>query len=266
MAFGSKLGHHITAFIAGAATASSFLVLAHWYGLGASVSSTAPIGLHGIKSDVAAGTDVVEQIREGGYILYFRHGNRAKWDSVIAFDIHELVTGIDGAQRTYRDAVCLSQQGREEAAMIGEVLRLANVPVGFVISSPLCRSRETAELGFGRIDATHMALVHTPVVNEVNASSFKKGLRQVLMELPIRMGTNTVITAHENTIINHSDIFETGREWLEKGIVQEGGMYVISRDREGGLHVIYRFPGLGELAAAGITLEIPARGERSPPK
>jgi phosphohistidine phosphatase SixA len=246
----------LIAFCAGAVVAASVWTVGHGWRApqepapGAAAAPGPTIAL----PETAAATDVVQQLRGGGYLLYFRHGNRQKWDSVIAFDIHELATATDGSTRSYRDAVCLSPQGREEAAMIGEVLRLAEIPVGRVLASPLCRSRETAQLAFGRIDATHMALVHTPVVNRDNAAAFKDGLRRVLAETAILPGTNTVITAHENTIINHADLFATGREWLVGGLVQEGGLYVLRRDADGTLHVVHRFQGLGELAAAGITL------------
>src|SRR5688500_10200764 len=36
--------------------------------------------------------DVAQKLKSGGYILYFRHGQREKWDAVIAFDVYETAT------------------------------------------------------------------------------------------------------------------------------------------------------------------------------
>lgn len=207
--------------------------------------------------------ELARLLRQGGYILYFRHGQRQKWDSVIAFDVHELATGQDASQSGYRDAVCLTPQGKEEARMIGATLALGSIPVGHVAASPVCRARQTAQLAFGRIDGIHMALAHTPVTNPSNAQAFKDELGALLRDIPVRPGTNTVITAHENTIRNHLDLFASGTSWLKIGMVQETGLYVIRRDGRQ-LHIVRSFPSLGDLAAAAITLPVePARGAAS---
>ena len=250
----------LVAFFAGIAVAASVATIAPWwrerraldFGEGDGYAPHGP----GRADDKTAAHAMVRELRKGGFLLYFRHGNREKWDSVIAFDIHEVATRQDASRSTYRDAVCLSPQGREEALMIGQILELAQVPVGHVVASPVCRARQTAQLAFGRLDETEVALVHTPVVNQDNELAFKEGLRKVLTEVTLRPGTNTVISAHENTIVNHADLFASGSKWLQIGMVQEGGMYVIRRDANQKLHVVHRFSGLGELAAAGITLQL----------
>lgn len=198
---------------------------------------------------------MVEALRRGGYLIYMRHGHRDKWDSVIAFDVVEADAGEDAAQQSYRGAVCLSAQGREEAMMTGRVFRRVGVPVGQVVTSPICRARQTAQLAFGRFDSIHHALIHTPVVNARNAEAFKRELRQLLTTVPIRPGTNTFISGHENTIRNHPDLFASGREWFGAGMLQETGMHVIRRDADGSLHLVHRFANLGEMAAAGIMLD-----------
>jgi phosphohistidine phosphatase SixA len=252
----------LVAFFAGITVAASTVTITQWwrdrraldFGDDGAHAARRP----GLSADKVAMQSMVQELRKGGYLLYFRHGNREKWDSVIAFDIHEVATGQDASRSTYRDAVCLSPQGREEALMIGQILRLAQVPVGHVVASPVCRARQTAQLAFGHVDGTEVALVHTPVVNQDNEVAFKEGLRKVLQEATLRPGTNTVISAHENTIVNHPDLFASGSRWLQMGMVQEGGMYVIRRDADQELHVVHRFSGLGDLAAAGITLKLPS--------
>jgi broad specificity phosphatase PhoE len=205
------------------------------------------------EAQVMALDDVARDLRNGGYILYFRHGNRAKWDSVIAFDVYEMATGSDASRESFADAVCLSAQGREEAAMIGKVLRLAKVPVTTVVASPSCRAQQTARLAFGRIDRVSHALAHTPVTNERNAKAFAAELGRVLKTVPAGRGQVTVIAAHGNTIENHPELFSAGEELLK--LPQETGFWVIARDAGGRLRIVQRFANLGDFAARAIDLE-----------
>ena len=198
---------------------------------------------------------VARDLRKGGYILYFRHGNREKWDSVIAFDVYELATRADAANESYRDAVCLTPQGKEEAKMIGKILQLAKVPVKKVIASPSCRAQQTARLAFGRIDETSAGLAHTPVTNPGNERAFGQEIRRVLLAAPAGRGEVTVVAAHGNTLENHPGLFAEGAEMLQP-LVHETGFYVIAR--EGGkLRIVQRFQNLGVFAAHAIDL-VPA--------
>jgi hypothetical protein len=122
------------------------------------------------------------------------------------------------------------------------------------VASPICRARQTAELAFGRIDALHRSLIHTPVVNKANAAEFKDELKKLLTSVPVTATANTVISAHENTIRNHPDLFASGTDLLANPIVLETGLYVLKRDPSGALHVVQKYMSLGDLAANGIQL------------
>ena len=196
------------------------------------------------------------EIKKGGYILYFRHGQRQKWDSVIAFDVYEMATGANAAEASYRDAVCLTGQGKEEARMMGKVFELAKVQVGAVAASPVCRSRQTAELAFGRVDIVSAGLAHTPVVNQGNAASFTAELKRVLETIPVDPGKNAVITAHGNTLENNKPLFAEGTQMFGNPQLQETGFYMIKRDAAGKLRVVHKFLNLGEFAANAVDLRI----------
>jgi phosphohistidine phosphatase SixA len=215
---------------------------------------TAPLDA-GLPQAHEALADVARAVQQGGYLLHFRHGHRQKWDSVWAFDVYEMATGRDGAAASFRDAVCLSPQGTEEAKMIGEVFRLGRIPVGTVVASPICRARQTALLAFGRIDLLDNALAHTPVTYAGNAEAFGEGLRRFLTTVPIEPGRNTVVTAHGNTLENHPDLFASGRDLLNPQLLLETGFYVIRRDADGTLHVVQRFGELGTFAAHVMPLD-----------
>lgn len=79
-------------------------------------------------------------LREGGYILYARHG--------------EATVGEDQANLHYN--YCFTQRnlsnfGKIQAITFGQALRHSGIPIQYpVLASPFCRTRETAELAFGR--------------------------------------------------------------------------------------------------------------------
>jgi broad specificity phosphatase PhoE len=180
-----------------------------------------------VAAQSAEARAIAQRLKAGGYIVYFRHAQRQKWDSVIAFDVYETANGVDSTTRSFADAVCLTPQGKEEGLMIGQIFALAKAPIGRVVASPSCRARQTAQLAFGRVDRLEMALVHTPVVNVTNADGFKRGLRTLLETVPIEPGTNTAIVAHGNTLNNHPDLFAAGAEFLGEPLMETG----LLRDR-----------------------------------
>lgn len=82
----------------------------------------------------------LNSLRQGGYILYVRHG--------------EATLGVDQPSLVYSDCTTqrnLSKEGRREAVAYGEALRSLQIPdLSPVLASPFCRTRETAELAFGK--------------------------------------------------------------------------------------------------------------------
>jgi hypothetical protein len=117
-------------------------------------------------------------LRAGGYTLYFRHTST---------DFSQL----DGTMKDYRDCAnqrMLSDKGREEARNIGKAIAALRIPVGEVLSSPYCRTLETATLMFGRATGA----------NEVReeADNHYAGLKRLLAK-PVRApGTNRMIVGH----------------------------------------------------------------------
>ena len=104
-------------------------------------------GSRGGETPVELGTDarlgpvqLVERLREGGLVVYLRHAatDRSKDDAGV-IDLDDCST-----QRNLND------EGREQARTIGAAFRALEIPVGTVLSSEYCRTRETAKLAFGR--------------------------------------------------------------------------------------------------------------------
>jgi len=128
--------------------------------------------------------ELLQELRKGGYILYFRH---------TATDFSK----SDDAMTSYED--CASQRnltdaGRAQARAIGETIRALAIPVGRVIASPYCRTLETGMLIFGRAERNNdvrggPGTAHSP--------ERYAGLRKLLSTSP-PAGTNLAIASHGN--------------------------------------------------------------------
>lgn len=83
---------------------------------------------------------LLDSLREGGYILYSRHG-----EATIGMDLPNLNFQYCYTQRN------LSNLGRRQAIYYGELIRALQIPIDYpVVASPFCRAAETAQLAFGQ--------------------------------------------------------------------------------------------------------------------
>lgn len=135
--------------------------------------------------EALAGSALLAVLREGGFVIYFRH---ARTD--FSQDDTHLSNLTDCA--TQRN---LSTEGREQARAIGAAMRALAIPIGEVLSSELCRARETAELAFGRAtpwpDLTSFGTASSDAEEEERAAALVQ-----LLAIPPEPGTNTVLVGH----------------------------------------------------------------------
>lgn len=82
---------------------------------------------------------LLDLLRGGGFILYARHG-----EATVGEDQPNLNLKYCFTQRN------LSELGRIQAIYYGEILRNLRIPINFpILTSPFCRTIETAQLAFG---------------------------------------------------------------------------------------------------------------------
>ena len=114
------------------------------------ISSSANIGVTPVPAGMTQ--EIFNDIRQGGYTIFIRHSERDKdVENRSAFERFALrLEG--GAHPTFQRGSCLSEEGKAEAWLLGQVFKEAETPIGSVYSSPICRTKETALLAFGRID------------------------------------------------------------------------------------------------------------------
>ena len=130
-----------------------------------------------------AGAPLLKALQGGGYVLYFRHTSTDFGQN------DEKMTGYEDCARQRN----LTETGREEARAIGYAIRALAIPIGDVLASPFCRTRETGELIFGRARATPAVRGGPAQGNGERYAELK-----MLLAQPVKGGVNLAITSHGN--------------------------------------------------------------------
>ncbi len=132
---------------------------------------------------------LLSQLRQGGYVLYMRHGttDNSRSDLVPLGDLKDC-----SRQRV------LDESGRRLAARVGQYIRQAGIPVAEVLHSPLCRARDSAMLAFpdqpGGVRQVD-GLRYTANLTMAERQPILQTTRRWLSE-PVPRGSNRVIVAH----------------------------------------------------------------------
>jgi virginiamycin B lyase len=157
------------------------------FALAASVVTTVAGSTAGAapSQDRLQGRALVRALQEGGFVIYFRHA---------ATDFSQEDTNTRNLRdcRTQRN---LNAKGRGDARAIGRGFRELRIPVGTVLASRYCRTRQTASLAFGRVRTTLdlTSLPSSPTAAERNRRI--DALRRLLGTRPPAR-VNTVLVAH----------------------------------------------------------------------
>lgn len=128
-------------------------------------------------------SSLLEQLREGGYVLYLRHTST---------DFSQ----NDSRMTSFEDCTTqrnLTDRGRDEARMLGEHVKRLKIPVGEVLASPFCRTMETARLAFGKATPTNDVRG-----GRANNEGGRYAALQHLLSSRVPKGENRVISSHGN--------------------------------------------------------------------
>ena len=131
---------------------------------------------------------VVDRLRRGGYVIAFRH-------AATDFSMGDRTRDLRDCSRQRN----LSPDGRRQSRGIGRAFRRLGIPVGAVLASPFCRTRETARLAFGRFRASRALLSASFLEGDAAREGQPARLRRLLARRP-RRGTNTVLVSHSFAI------------------------------------------------------------------
>lgn len=199
------------------------------------------IVVNAVKKTNDTNTYWVNELRKGGYILYFRHSQRNNLDLIRGYDVVDIVAGGD-----IEGSTCLSRVGKADARLVGEIFKISDIPVGQVVSSPICRASEMARIAFGRVDRTEKALIYAQLVHSSNRKLHAIKLKNVLLAVAPLDNENTVVTAHTSTLEFYPDIFEPYDKTILSGGIDESGFYVLKVSGSS-LELKYKFESLNDL-------------------
>lgn len=162
------------------------------------------------------GNALVEALRRGGYVLYLRHA---------ATDFGQ----NDEAMTDY--ANCAQQRnltdgGRDDARAIGVAIKRLRIPVGPILASPFCRTRESAVLVFGAPTVSN-AVRGGP---GTDADGQRYAELRKLLSTQVARGSNLAIASHGNPF----------RAVAGTPYLQEGEMAVIEPRGNGEFRVVAR--------------------------
>jgi phosphohistidine phosphatase SixA len=131
---------------------------------------------------------MVEALRAGGYVIYFRHGatDQTQTDS----DPNNLANCA--TQRS------LTGAGRSQAQIIGDSFRSLAIPVGTVLSSEYCRALEYSRIAFTAAQPERSLDLTDPLTDPQKAESAQT-VKGLLGTLPTAR-TNTVLVSHSPNI------------------------------------------------------------------
>tara|TARA_Y100000589_G_scaffold329778_1_gene377441 strand:+ start:30443 stop:31264 length:822 start_codon:yes stop_codon:yes gene_type:complete len=175
-----------------------------------------------------------KELKKGGYILYMRHAKRDKWEDVAMYDSAEAKLFKSnnsaksyGENTYYADGVCLNSKGKIQSRMIKEKIIESEIPIGYVISSPSCRARQTAILAFGKHDELNEVFFHKNIFNEIY-NNWQANLKEAFLNAPLIKGKNTIITAHGSTV--GKNLFKNSNN-IKKLRLKQGGFFIISKNK-----------------------------------
>lgn len=144
---------------------------------------------------VAATAQHVDMLKQGGYVLYMRHGpSDARFPDQLPLQLDRCET-----QRP------LSSQGRELLKQIGRHIAQLKLPYEAVISSPFCRVQQSADLVFGGPITVDPELRYTAAMPDAQKQPAVARTRYWI-SLPVQdPAKNRVVIAHGPNIAEIMD-------------------------------------------------------------
>lgn len=161
---------------------------------------------------------LLEGIRKGGYLLYMRHGftDNSRPDRVPSVDLNDCNT-----QRPLSDA------GRDLMKKVGMAMRQARIPLSRVLASPMCRTKESAQLAVGDKFELYEPLMYSANMTSKEKKPRIESLKKLMLE-PIPAGGNTLLIAHAPNMADLIGFF----------VKPEGNVLVFRQDGAGGFEYL----------------------------
>ena len=146
-----------------------------------------------VFSEIPATHQHLKALRDGGFVLYLRHGptDNTKADQVPRVDLNDCTT-----QRL------LTVAGWQLMTQVGAAMRKAQIPVGELHVSPMCRAKDSAAAAFPAITPT----VDHNLMYVANFTAAEKAPilanTRALLSAPAPAHTNRVLLAHAPNLMD----------------------------------------------------------------
>lgn len=174
------------------------------------------LALIGGATATAANPDIWSQLRQGGYVILLRHGE---------VDTDSQSTASDEASLGCAGQPNLNAKGVAQARQLGQVIRAQNIPIGGVLASPLCRTRDTARITFD----TFRVL---PLLQEGGAIGLPDRVEAISRVIAAHSGPNNLV------LVTHQPIIDG----LTLELVGTATMVIVKPDGKGGFDVVDKLP------------------------
>jgi broad specificity phosphatase PhoE len=174
------------------------------------------LALIGSATAAAIELDIWTQLRQGGHVILLRH---AEVDSDSQSTApNEAALGCAGQPN-------LNVKGIAQAKQLGQVMRKQRIPIGGVLASPLCRTRDTARIAFG-------AYRVWPHLEESALSDQAERIAAVSRVIGAHKGPENLV------LVTHQPIIDA----LTLELVDWGTMVIVKPDGKGGINVVKQLP------------------------
>ncbi len=204
-------------------------------------------------SNSSLDSEWAKNVKNGGYILHFRHAQRLKGTGVVGFDAYELKAKVDAEKSSFKDITCLTPIGIEEAKLMGHIFALQKIKIDKVISSPSCRAIQTARYSFGNTYTVDNSLLHRTAIAPDQWVAFSSRLKKLMIQLKPEQGKNIILVGHGATL-QYSKSFIIGLPDDVDDREETG--FVIMENINGELFFRYKFKHFRQFITASLELPL----------
>lgn len=164
----------------------------------------------------AVESNIWAQLRQGGYVILLRHAE---------VDGDSQSTGPNEAALGCAGQPNLNAKGVAQAQQLKQVMRKQKVPIGGVLASPLCRTRDTARITFG-------AYRVWPLLEESAVPSQVARITDIGQVIGAHTGRENLV------LVTHQPIIDA----LTLELVEWATLVIVKPDGKGGFNVVKKLP------------------------
>lgn len=149
------------------------------------------VGCSALAAEQSAAADdpLWSQLKKGGYVILMRNSavDEGLGDPK-GYKVNDCATQLN-----------LTDKGRAEAKRIGDEFKKRKIPIKQVLTSAFCRTKETAQLAFGKADVWEAL---NSFYDKPESKSEQTRLLHQRLESPPTDGTNLILVTHGYNIVS----------------------------------------------------------------